>query len=116
MLFDKSLDIANLGVREPKVGSESNWLQPKLHFIIAARDMNMRRLVILAAVKVKTIRPNSQDGRHGSSCGNEYDVSTDVRNYTHTMLTVSDSEEENGVGALTIEISAFDRVAAVAIQ
>jgi hypothetical protein len=68
-LFDKSLDIANLGVREPKVRSESNWLQPKLHFIIAARDMNMRRLVILATVKVKTIRANSQDSRHGSSCG-----------------------------------------------
>jgi hypothetical protein len=41
------------------VRREGNWMQPEFYFEILARDMDVRWLVRLATVEVKTVRTNS---------------------------------------------------------
>ena len=64
ILLNQPPNTVHLVWRKAVVEGNRDWTQPKFHFEIAARDMNVRRLIRLAAIEVETLRPDSKDGGH----------------------------------------------------
>jgi hypothetical protein len=64
IILNQPPNTVHLVWRKAVVEGNGDWTQPKFHFEIAVRDMNVRRLIRLAAIEVETIRPDSEDGGH----------------------------------------------------
>jgi hypothetical protein len=60
MLFNQPLDFAQFRWAKTQVSRERNRLQPELGFDVLARDVDVRRFVSFAAVKMKSIRADAQ--------------------------------------------------------
>jgi hypothetical protein len=66
MFFDEPPDVAQFSGAETVAARERNGVEPELRLEIVTRDMDVRRFVILAAVKMKAIRPDAQNRGHGA--------------------------------------------------
>ena len=69
MLFHQRMDAGQLGGCKTTIGGQRDGAQPKLGFHVLARDMNVRRLVAFAALKVKSVWANTHHGRHDLESG-----------------------------------------------
>ncbi len=65
MFLYVAADLVQLRLVETKIGGERNGLEPELRFELVARDVDVRRLVVLAAVEMKPIGADAEDRRHG---------------------------------------------------
>ena len=66
MFLYVAADLAKLGRTKSEVGGEGDGLEPELRFKIVARDMDVRRLVVFPAVKMKPVGSNPEYGGHGN--------------------------------------------------
>jgi hypothetical protein len=66
MLFHELSYSGNFNRAEAIIGRQRDRLKPEFGFQIVASHMDMRRLIAFAAVKMKPIWTNFQDGRRGS--------------------------------------------------
>jgi hypothetical protein len=64
MFFDQLFNAGQFGAGKSMVGGQRNRTQPELRFHFLASDVNVRRFVVFAAVKMKAIRPNAHHGWH----------------------------------------------------
>jgi hypothetical protein len=58
-------DLVQLGRAESEIGGERNGLEPELCFEIVAGDVDVRRLVVLPTVEVKSVGTDAKNRWHG---------------------------------------------------
>jgi hypothetical protein len=63
-LFDEARNVMKLGCAEAVAHGKRDWLKSELRLDVIARDVDVRRLVVFAVVKVETIKANAQHRWH----------------------------------------------------
>ena len=64
ILLNQSANVVHLGRRESIIESKGNRPQPKLHFEVFARNVNVRWFVRFAAIEMKSVGTDPQDRGH----------------------------------------------------
>src|ERR1017187_1419777 len=65
MIFHQTIDAPQFSRTKAKIPRERHGRRPELGRLIIAVDVDVRRFVRLVAVKVHTVGPCHEDGRHG---------------------------------------------------
>ena len=67
MLLDQALKPPNLNRPEAAAALESDRIEPELGGVLVTLDVNVRRLLRIAGVEVKALRPRPQHRWHRST-------------------------------------------------
>jgi hypothetical protein len=57
----------NLSTTKPSIALDTDWIKPKLSFVLIALNMHMRWLITITCVTEETIWANGQQSRHSTN-------------------------------------------------
>ena len=65
MLKYQPFDFPQVMRRDASIASQQDWIEPELALTIGTSDMDMRWLIALVRIEVKTVSSDAKDSRHG---------------------------------------------------